>query len=399
VISRHKWLLASLLALSLLGVLAIYSCTYADAGIHVAARQLVWIGLGIVAMLVMSAVKTRTLASLSPLVYLGALMLLGAVLVMGKGPQGTRRWFDLGFFRFQPSELVKFATILMLSRYLSEKKRFGESIKSILFVFAVVGVPALLVLYEPDLGTSLVIAFLAFPMLYAAGLDSLYLLLLLSPLVAVVCSGEILAWAVFVVLLLLLGLLGRFKTSLVTLVFGIDFLLYSLAPRLWEGLAPYQRDRVMAFLHPEDYRHGAGFQIIQSKIAIGSGGFAGKGFLEGTQKAFGFVPAQHTDFVFSVVGEEFGFLGSILLLFLLLFVVSRLLRLAAGATNKFSVYLCFGLASLIVIQTFINIGMTLGLTPVTGLPLPFVSYGGSQAVIFWAMTGAAIAAYSSRNGY
>jgi rod shape determining protein RodA len=396
---RHKWLLVALLALSLVGVLAIYSSTHAESGGGYASRQLIWIGLGLIAMLVMTAVKTRALSSFSPLIYLGTIALLGLVLVIGKGPQGTRRWFDLGFFRFQPSELAKFATLLMLARYLSEKKRLGDSIRSIIFVFGVVGVPALLVLNEPDLGTSLVLAFLAFPMLYAAGLDPLYLLLLLSPLVALVCSGEIVAWAIFVGLLMLLVLLGKFKTSLVTLVVGVNFLLYSLAPRLWESLAPYQQDRVLAFLHPEEYRHGAGFQIIQSKIAIGSGGLAGKGLLGGTQKALGLVPAQHTDFVFSVVGEELGFLGSLLLLFLLLFVATRLLRMAGSATNRFAVYLCFGFASIVVLQTFINVGMTLGLTPVTGLPLPFVSYGGSQAVVFWGMTGAVLAAHASRKGF
>jgi rod shape determining protein RodA len=398
VIATHKWLFAALMVLSLIGVVAIYSCTHADAGTYYASRQLVWTGFGVVAMVAMTAVKTRTLSSLSPLIYLGAIGLLVLVLVIGKGPQGTRRWFDLGFFRFQPSEVAKFATLLMLARYMSEKKRFGDSIKSILFVFAVVGLPAFLTLYEPDLGTSLVLAFLAFPMLYAAGLDPLYLLLLLSPLVALVCSVEVLAWGVFVILLLLLVFLGKFKSSLVTLVFGVDFLLYSLGPRLWESMAPYQRDRVMAFLHPEDYRHGAGFQIIQSKIAIGSGGFTGKGLLGGTQKALGLVPEQHTDFVFSVIGEELGFLGSILVLLLLFFVVWRLLRLAGEATNRFSVYLCFGLASLLVLQVFINVGMTLGLTPVTGLPLPFLSYGGSQAVVFWGMIGAALAAHASAKG-
>jgi rod shape determining protein RodA len=398
VIGEHKWLLAALLALALVGVLAIYSCTYTDAGPHYAIRQLIWIGLGLVAMVGMMAIKTRTLASFSPLIYLGVIGLLALVLVIGKGPQGTRRWFDLGFFRFQPSEVAKFAVLVMLARYLSDKKRFGDSIRSIVFVFVMVGVPALLTLYEPDLGTSLVIAFLAFPMLYAAGLHPLYLLLLLSPLVALVCSVEIVAWAIFVVLLMLLVLLGKFKTSLVTLVFGVDFLLYSLAPRLWQSLAPYQRDRVMAFLSPEDYRHGAGFQIIQSKIAIGSGGFAGKGLFHGTQKALGLVPAQHTDFVFSVIGEELGFLGSMVVLLLLLFVVSRFLRLAGDATNRFGIYFCFGLASLMALQVFINVGMTLGLTPVTGLPLPFVSYGGSQAVVFWGMTGAALAAHASRKG-
>jgi rod shape determining protein RodA len=396
VIGTHKWLLAALLALSGIGILAIYSSTSGDVGSHYALRQLIWICVGIGVMLVVASIRTRTLSTLSPLIYLAAIGLLMLVLAIGGGPKGTRRWFDLGFLRFQPSELAKLAAVLMLSRYLSEKKHLGDSVKSILFAFGIVGIPAALTLYEPDLGTSLVIAFLVFPMLYAAGLDPLYLLLLLSPLVAMVCSGEIVAWGIFVGLLMLLVLLGRFKKSLVTLVIGVNFLIYSLAPRLWEGLAPYQRDRVLAFLEPESYRHGAGFQIIQSKIAIGSGGIAGKGFLEGTQKALGLVPAQHTDFVFSVVGEELGFLGGLVVLLLLLFVVSRVLALAGGANNRFSVYICFGFASLIVIQAFVNVGMTLGLTPVTGLPLPFVSYGGSQTIVFWAMTGMVLAAHTYR---
>jgi rod shape determining protein RodA len=399
VILRHRWLIAALLALSVIGVLAIYSSTRADEGSYYAVRQSVWILLGACVMVVMSTVKTRTLSVIAPIAYPLGIVLLLLALAVGSGPHGTRRWFDLGVFRFQPSELAKLVTILILARYLSEKDSIGGSIRSIVFVFLIVGIPAALILYEPDLGTALVIAFLAFPMLYASGLDPLNLLLLLSPLAAVICSGEILAWVVFVTLLVIVVLCGRFRTSLVALVFGINFLLYSLAPRLWENLAPYQRDRILAFLSPESYKHGAGFQIIQSQIAIGSGGFAGKGFLHGTQKALGLVPAQHTDFIFSVVGEELGFVGCAVVLLLLGFVVSRILIIAGNAGTRFSMYLCFGFASLILVQAIINIGMTLGLTPVTGLPLPFVSYGGSQTIVFWGAIGIVLSAHAARKRY
>ena len=144
---------------------------------------------------------------------------------------------------------------------------------------------------------------------------------------------------------------------------------------------------MLAFLNPDNYRFGAGFQIIQSKIAIGSGGFAGKGLFQGTQKALGLVPAQHTDFIFSLMGEELGFLGGAGVLLLLLFVVYRIYRIAGTVRSRFAMYFCFGFASLILIQTFINVGMTLGITPVTGLPLPFVSYGGSQMMVFWGGMG------------
>jgi rod shape determining protein RodA len=214
-----------------------------------------------------------------------------------------------------------------------------------------------------------------------------------------VCAGEIVAWVIFVVLLITVMVFRRFRASLVALVFGLNFTIYSLAPRIWAGLAPYQRDRVLAFLHPESYRHGAGFQIIQSQIAIGSGGLSGKGLFEGTQKALGFVPAQHTDFIFSLVGEEMGLIGGIVILLLLLLLVTGIYGIAMKVRNRFSMYFCFGFASLVLIQVFINVGMTLGLTPVTGLPLPFMSYGGSQTLVFWGSVGAVLAAHAARREY
>jgi rod shape determining protein RodA len=395
----RKSLLLPLAGLSGLSLYAVYSSTQADAGAAYAIRQAIWIGLGVGAMLAASRVRAKTLAAVAPLIYVGAVLMLALVLIVGRGPQGTRRWFELGLLRFQPSELAKMATILLLSRFLAERGPIGDSIRSVLQVFAFVGLPALLVLYEPDMGTALVIAFVAFPMLYASGLDPLYLLFLISPFIAVICAGRIVAWVLFVGLLVMVVLFRRFKTSLVALVFGINLVLYTLAPKIWSGLAPYQRDRVQAFLNPENFRHGAGFQIIQSKIAVGSGGLAGKGLFEGTQKALGLVPAQHTDFVFSLIAEEMGFAGGVLVLLLLLALVMKIFGIARAVRNRFSSYVCFGFASLILIQVYINVGMTLGLTPVTGLPLPFVSYGGSQAIVFWGMIGIVFSAYASRREY
>lgn len=396
---RQKSLIAVMLALGVFGVFAIYSSTRHYLGTSLAIRQCIWIGLGLGFMAAMSLVRMKTLAALTPILYVAALVMLASVLVIGKGPHGTKRWFDLGLLRFQPSEFAKIATLLMLSHYLAGKGKIGSSIREVLAVFAMAALPAALILNEPDLGTSLVVAFTAFPMLYAAGLDPLYLIFLVSPFLAIVCAGEVVAWIIFVALLVIVMVLGRFRTSLVALVFGINFVLYSLAPRIWAGLAPYQRDRVLAFLNPQSYRHGAGFQIIQSQIAIGSGGISGKGPLMGTQKALGLVPEQHTDFIFSLIGEELGFIGCIVILLLLLYAVMRILAIAAKVRNAFSMYFCLGFASLILIQVFINIGMTLGLTPVTGLPLPFVSYGGSQMLVFWGSAGLVFTAHAARREY
>jgi len=396
---QQKWLLAALLALAALGVFAIYSSSGAEYGWSLALRQVIWCALGIAAASVMIRIRLKTLSAFAPLLYAAALLMLIVVMAAGRGPNGTRRWFDLGLLRFQPSEVAKIAVILMLSRYLSDRGAIGDSLKSVLGVFAIVAIPAALILNEPDLGTAVVVGFLAFPLLYAAGLDSLLMLLLLSPLVALICAWEVVAWVVFVALLVTIAVFGRFKTSLIALVFGVNFLVYSLAPRLWDGLAPYQQARVLAFLNPDNYRFTAGFQIIQSKIAIGSGGFSGKGLLQGTQKALGFVPAQHTDFIFSLVGEELGFVGGAAVLLLLLFVVYRIYRIGGMVRSRFAMYFCFGFASLILTQTFINVGMTLGITPVTGLPLPFVSYGGSQMIVFWGGMGIVLGSSASRKEY
>ncbi len=393
-----RGLMVAALVLSAIGVVAIYSSTM-ERGATLAFKQMTWIGIGLMVMFLVSRIRIKTLSAFAYLIYVGSIILLVGVLLVGTGPQDTRRWFDLGFFRFQPSEVAKLATVLCLARLLSETRNPGQTIRGILKVFAVVGLPAALILNQPDLGTALVISFLAFPMLYACGLDGLYLFFLMSPFLALICASEVVAWIVFIGFLVLVMLVGKFKASFVAFIFSINFLLGSLAPRLWMSLAPYQRQRVLAFLKPQQYRYGAGFQIIQSKIAIGSGGLTGKGIFKGTQKALGLVPAQHTDFIYSVIGEEMGFLGCMLVLGLLLYLILRLFSIGNMIRGRFAYLVTFGIASLILIQSFINIGMNLGLTPVTGLPLPFMSYGGSSTIVFWGAIGIVISCYLSRKEY
>jgi len=392
-------LIACMAALMAFGLLAILSSTMYESGTSYLVRQLIWIAMGVGVMVAMTFVRTKTVEAFTPLVYAAAVVMLALVIVAGTGPHGARRWFNLGVASFQPSELAKIATILMLARYLSGRKAIGDSIRSVLVVFAIVGLPAFLVLYEPDLGTALVIAFVAFPMLYASGMDSLYLAFLISPFLAVIAAGEIVAWIIFTAFLVIVMLLAKFRTSFVALIFGINFLVGSLAPRIWMSLEPYQRQRIQAFLDPEAYRHGAGFQTIQAKIAVGSGGIIGKGLFRGTQKALGLVPEQHTDFVFSVIGEEMGFLPCLAVLALLAYVILKLFDIARTARDRFTSYLCFGFASMILAQTLINVGMNLGMIPVTGLTLPFLSYGGSSIIMVLATMGAVLSAYAARKGY
>lgn len=392
-------LVIGIAALLAIGLVAIYSSTANQFGNTYVTRQAIWIAVGIAAMVGASRVRTKTLEAFAPVIYAIAVLLLAVVLVGGTGPHGAKRWFNLGFMSFQPSELAKIATVLFLARYLSGRKEIGESIRSVLVVFAIVGLPAFLVLYEPDMGTALVIAMIAFPMLYAAGLDALYLAFLISPFLAVIAAGEIVAWIIFTAFLITVMALAKFRTSFVALIFGINLVTGSLAPRIWMGLQPYQRERIQAFLDPEAFSRGAGFQTIQAKIAVGSGGVVGKGLFNGTQKALGLVPEQHTDFIFSVIGEEMGFLLSIAVLALLLYVILKLFDVARQARDRFTTYICFGFASMILAQTVVNVGMNLGMTPVTGLTLPFISYGGSSVIMLLGTMGIALSAYSSRKGY
>jgi rod shape determining protein RodA len=392
-------LLIAVLVLAGAGLVAIYSSTRAESGTGYLVRQAMWIAIGLGAMMGMTFIKPKSLEAVTPLVYAAVLVMLTLVLAIGSGPHGARRWFSLGVLKFQPSELAKIAVILMLARYLAAKRAVGESIRSVLVVFGIVGLPALLVLYEPDLGTALVIASIAFPMMYVAGLDTLYLAFLISPFLAILAAGEIVAWVIFICFLVTVVVLAKFRTSLVALIFGINLVVGSLAPRIWMSLEPYQRQRIEAFLNPEAYQHSAGFQTIQAKIAVGSGGVLGKGLFQGTQKALGLVPEQHTDFIFSVFGEEMGFVFSLAVLCLLAYVILRIYDTARAARDRFTSYVCFGFASMILTQTLINVGMNLGMIPVAGLTLPFLSYGGSSMMVLLATLGLVHSAYAARKGY
>ncbi len=390
---------------AVISVVAIYSSTYADYGNAFAVKQTIWIAIGVGAMFVLSRVRLKTISALAYLIYGASVIMLVLVLVIGAGPHGTRRWFDFGFLRFQPSEFAKIATILALARYLSETRTMGDSLERVVKAVAIAALPAVLVLYEPDLGGAVVLGFLAFPMLFASGMSPLFLVYLLSPIFAfVLASGvaipnRLAGWIIIVVYLFGINYLGRFRTSIVVLIVALSLGVGASAHKLWMGLEPYQRQRVEALFKQEELRHGAAFHAIQSRIAIGSGRVVGKGVFEGTQKALGLVPAQHTDFVFSVVGEETGFIGSIVLLILLLYISLRVFGVAGTVRNRFFYFTCFGVGSIILIQIFINVGMNLGITPVTGLPLPFISYGGSSTVVLWSCIGLVLSAYGARREY
>jgi len=383
-------LVVAAMLLVAIGVAMIHSATYEpDAQslspqVH---RQLLVAGIAIVLMAAVTLISQDTLEGLTPILYGLAMVLLVAVLLVGVGKSGERRWFDIGALRFQPSEFAKYAVIFALARYLARRKTKLDRPVHLLIPLAIVVVPTALVLREPDLGTSLLFLLLLPPMLYWAGTRPILLLFLALPVISMVLAFNWIAWVIFLAIVGTLLYVSRIFMVDKIIVFVTSVVTGQISPFLWSHLEDYQRHRVLAFLNPEKYRFSTGYQLIQSKIAIGSGSAMGKGFLQGTQKNFAFLPEQHTDFIFSVLAEEFGFLGCLVVLLLYLFLVVRMFRLASTVRNRFAGLVIVGIASALFLQSTINIGVTLGLSPVTGMTLPLLSYGGSSLLVTLASLG------------
>lgn len=381
--------------LCVVGVLVIYSATHHAQSMalkNIYQKQLLWIGLGVAVLFLTAAVSLRIFQAFSYIIYGICLILLILVLFFPAPALAARRWFVFGPFWFQPSELAKVATVMAIANFLANRERSLERIRDILIPFLLVAFPAALVAKEPNLATALVFCALVFPMLFWAGVKPVQLLLILSPIINIICALPVLKnnwifWTIF--MLGLFAILYVSKTRLLTAlsVVGANLAVGIMTTNLWGRLHEYQRERILAFFDPGRDPLGAGYQAIQSKVAIGSGGFFGKGFLEGTQTKLAFLPGQHTDFVFSVIGEEFGFIGSILVLSLILFLLIRGIKIASEAKSQFASLTAVGIVSVLTFYVLVNVGMSLGMIPVAGLPLPFISYGGSSLLINMMMVG------------
>jgi rod shape determining protein RodA len=327
----------------------------------------------------------RIIYGLAELVYGLSVLALVAVLVAGTGP-GSHRWFVLGPLYVQPSEFAKLATVLLLAKYLSIKRAIGLNFRDLAVPLAVTVVPALLVLVEPDLSTSLIFYALLAAMLYWQGMRPLHILLLFSPALSFAAGFSIYTWIpFFAVMGIILLVRSGVRNTLIGL--GVCAAFGLLSPVVLSSLKGYQRARIMSFLAPWFDPHGISWNAIQSQIAIGSGRLVGKGFLQGTQKRLGFLPNRHTDFVFSALGEELGLIGCLVLLGLFFWLVRRMLLAARTSSDSSGSLLCVGFAAIIGYQMFVNIGMLLGILPITGITLPFISYGGSSLLLNFLMIG------------
>ena len=336
-IGQMDWLLFSVaLLLISVGVLTIYSATLSQVGTHIYYKQLLWAFIGSLVLVVVIAVDYAHMGRFAYPIYVFSLALLTFALVFGRTIAGTQRWLSLGFITFQPSEFAKLAFIIALSAYLATRKVppeglgfMGLTAPSIIFA-----VPFILVARGPDLGTALV-----FLLIYAS---------------------------------MMLTVKVRFKTLI-----GIAMALVAAMPLGWMTLKGYQKARLLSFIDPAGDPLGSGYHVFQSKIAIGSGGVFGKGFTKGTQGSLNFLPEHHTDFIFPVVAEEWGFLGSAVVLGLFMTLILRGVNAARTSKDRFGFLTALGVSAMFFWHVIINIGMTTGLLPVVGVPLPFMSYGGS----------------------
>ncbi|MCK9606429.1 MAG: rod shape-determining protein RodA [Methylomonas sp.] len=309
-------------------------------------------GLAIAVMIVLAHINPRRFQSFSVAFFSLCLLLLLAVAVMGQISMGAQRWLDLGFFRFQPSEFTKIAAPMMVAWYLSEHS-LPPKPKNVLAAGILLLIPVLLIAKQPDLGTSLLVASSGAAVLFFAGLSWWFMI-------------------------------------------GIAVLLAASTPILWHFLREYQRNRVLTFINPEADPMGTGYHIIQSKIAIGSGGISGKGWLGSTQSKLDFLPESSTDFIFAVFAEEFGLFGCVGLLFLYLLVISRCFYIAVQSQDTYCRLLAGSLAFTFFVYVFVNIGMVIGILPVVGVPLPLVSYGGTSMVTLMAGFGILMSIHTHR---
>jgi rod shape determining protein RodA len=376
------------LALMAYGFLILYSAGQTDvptAGAGVWQRQFIWFGVGLLAGWGAFQTSPRLLEWLTPAIYGFSLVLLIVVLVVGTGAgtaAGSHSWLAVGGVRVgQPSELAKVATVLMLARYLSSRREPPRSLRDLLAPGAIVGVPFLLVLKQPDLGSALVFIGIFFAMMFWAGVRPRLLFMIASPGISLLLAFSNVAWAFWII-----GFTALLFYWRPYVLDGLTFWLLNVASGtvampLWHRLAPYQQNRLLTFLNPEVDPRAAGYHAIQSRVAIGSGGWLGTGYTDGPQKRLAFLPEQHTDFVFSVVGEELGFLGVAVSLVLFMALLLTLVRIARRATDSFSSLVVFGILGMLFSHVFENVGMTVNLMPITGIPLPFFSYGGSFFII------------------
>jgi len=347
-------IIISLVILNVFSLISLYSSIYYDFELQnsIFYKQILWFIISWILLIAFSFINYRLYYNLTIPLYIFTVLLLSLVDMFGKTAMGSQRWLSIGGFNLQPSELSKITTIFILARFFSQGKQIN--FKKILSVLVLILINAFLIYKQPDLGSSLLIIFLFFFVGFFSGIKKIYFIILI--------------------------------------MFGL-----TLLPFGFKNLKEYQKKRLLVFLNPNIDPLGAGYTIIQSKIAIGSGKIFGKGFLGGTQNQFNFLPERHTDFIFTVIAEEWGFLGSIFLIFIYYIILKKILDTSEQLKDLYAKILCIGITANIFLDIFINIGMTMGILPVVGIPLLFISYGGSHLASSFILMGIFLNIYKQNN--
>jgi len=381
-----------------LGLLSIYSATV---DINTAFdRQLVFAGVGLVAMLAMFIIPLKTLQRLAPVLYTAMVGFLVVVLVVGSTIKGARSWFAIGGLGGQPSEFAKIATLLAVAAWFSRPDVSISQLRDFLIGVAIFLVPMALILGQPDMGTTIVFFITMLPVLYWIGASNFILVAVILP--GLVALGALFGTPEFLIAALISAVvlfLLRENNFAAAIAFGVTLAIGLSVQIVYDQLAPYQQKRIATFLNPDADPLGAGYNVLQSKIAIGSGGLFGKGFMQGSQTQLNYIPEQWTDFIFCVPGEEFGFIGSAAVLIGFAVLLFRMIYVAGQSRNPFGSIVAVGAASFLAVHMVINIGMAMAVLPVIGIPLPFLSYGGSALVANMMMVGLVMNVWAHRKEY
>ncbi len=394
-------LFMSVVALIVIGIFAIYSATQSNpvtADYYL--KQMTFAIIGLVMVVVVSFVPPRYISSITYYLYGFALVLLVLVLIFGKTINGNKSWFYIAGFGIQPSEFAKVATVLAIANFFYKGDEDNPKIhpfdifKALMFVI----IPAVLVKLENDTGTTLVMLSFFIPMFFWAGVSPFLLYAVITPVFAVVLAFINFNFFVAYCIVILISLFFFKRHWIQSLIIIVLNIISGLSVSyLFSKLQPYQQNRIKAVFDPASDPLGSGYNVIQSKVAIGSGGLWGKGYMQGSQTQLRFIPEQWTDFIFCMIGEEFGFFGTIIIIILFLIVIFRLLNNAYYSKNRFLSLACLGFGSIFFFHMFINIGMTIGITPVIGIPLPLVSNGVSSLLSFLLMVGIAMNTYRHKD--
>jgi len=382
--------LAIVLALTIIGLFSIYSASSVGESSHWSLQfvvQLIALFLGLIFFVMMYVIPKQFLLNNAWFFYIAGVLLLLIPFFTSGTIAETNRWIDLKIVRIQPSEFMKFILILILARYFSTTKNSTEVFRYVFKPLFLTILPFILVFIQPDLGTSIIYLAVFIGMLYASGYRVYYIFLLIAPMITIVAAFNLTAFTIWGIIL---GIIIFFNQANIFASVGIfigNIATGLITPLIWNHLKPYQQTRILTMFNAKLDPLGAGYQVLQSQIAIGSGGLRGKGFMAGTQTHLRFLPEQHTDFIFSVIAEELGFFMVVILFILFFTLFARWFRMAYQARDKFGAMLIVGGTMVLLIHFFINIGMTVGLLPVTGKPLPFLSYGGSFLVTCYGLVG------------